>query len=117
VRPSLETLIPLLPTPTAIASAASGGLSPSDVTLTDAVERTAMGTRPNPRHAPLLPTPKAAAARTSRKALTQQHWSAPSLEQALEIARGELPRELFSWEELQGSSGGSSRPPSDDGRP
>lgn len=31
-------------------------------------------------------------------------WSAPSLEQALEIARGELPREFRSWDEVPGSS-------------
>jgi hypothetical protein len=45
-----------LPTPTARDSAASGGSTPSDVTLTDAVVRTELGTRENPRH---LPTPRA----------------------------------------------------------
>lgn len=53
----------------------------------------------------LLPTPKSGSNRASRKAMTQQHWSAPSLEQALEIARGELPREFRSWDEVPGRSG------------
>ena len=44
-----------LPTPTAADSGASGGSTPSDVTLTDAVVRTELGTRENPRH--MLPTP------------------------------------------------------------
>ncbi len=46
----------LLPTPTAKDSAASGGSTAADVTLTDAVVRTDMGTRDNPR---LLPTSRA----------------------------------------------------------
>jgi len=41
----------LLPTPTAMDSHASGGNSPSDVTLTDAVVRTRLGARTNPRFA------------------------------------------------------------------
>lgn len=41
----------LLPTPTASDSKASGGSSPADVTLTDAVVRTQMGSVANPRHA------------------------------------------------------------------
>lgn len=45
----------LLPTPTAKDEAGSGGSTPADVTLTDAVERTEFGTIENPRH--LLPTP------------------------------------------------------------
>lgn len=40
----------LLPTPTAQDQSASGGSTPSDVTLTDATVRTEMGTRANPRH-------------------------------------------------------------------
>lgn len=40
----------LLPTPTSMDSKASGGGSPHDVTLTDAVVRTELGTKPNPRH-------------------------------------------------------------------
>jgi hypothetical protein len=39
----------LLPTPTAMDSRASGGSSPSDVTLTDAVVRTSLGANTNPR--------------------------------------------------------------------
>jgi hypothetical protein len=41
----------LLPTPTAMGSKASGGSSPSDVTLTDAVVRTRLGAVTNPRFA------------------------------------------------------------------
>lgn len=41
----------LLPTPTAMDSHASGGNSPSNVTLTDAVVRTQLGARTNPRFA------------------------------------------------------------------
>jgi DNA (cytosine-5)-methyltransferase 1 len=47
----------LLPTPTAADHKASGGSSPSDVTLTDAVVRTDLGRIGNPR---LLPTPNVA---------------------------------------------------------
>ena len=48
----------LLPTPTAQDSAASGGSSKHDVTLTDAVVRTNLGRTPNPRHEPTgAPTP------------------------------------------------------------
>jgi hypothetical protein len=50
-----------LPTPTAMDSEASGGSSTVDVTLTDAVVRTELGTRENPRH--LLPTPMTSEAR------------------------------------------------------
>jgi hypothetical protein len=50
VRPSLDSLAPtLLPTPTASDSKASGGNSPSDMTLTDAIVRTSLGGRTNPR--------------------------------------------------------------------
>lgn len=48
----------------------------------------------------LWATPRVSATRTSRKALTQKHWSAPSLEQMAELSRGELPRELVSEAEL-----------------
>jgi hypothetical protein len=41
----------LLPTPTAMDGKASGGSSPSDVTLTDAVVRTSLGAHTNPRFA------------------------------------------------------------------
>lgn len=51
----------------------------------------------------LLPTPRAAADRASRASLTREgHWSAPSLEQAVEFAQGVLPREYESWDEVQG---------------
>lgn len=39
----------LLPTPTAMDSKASGGSTPADVTLTDAVVRTSLGAHTNPR--------------------------------------------------------------------
>jgi hypothetical protein len=39
----------LLPTPTAMDSHSSGGNNPSNVTLTDAVVRTSLGARTNPR--------------------------------------------------------------------
>jgi hypothetical protein len=43
----LHTIIKLMPTPTA--PPGSGGNSPSDVTLTDAMVRTSLGERTNPR--------------------------------------------------------------------
>src|SRR5581483_5726033 len=52
----------------------------------------------------LLPSPKSSA-RSSRQAMTQKHWSAPGLEQAIEIAQGILPREFDSWAEVPGASG------------
>lgn len=86
----------LLPTPTAGDSRSSGrhttttGVMHSGTTLTDAAR--------------LLPTPKVAADRTSRGALTKEgHWSAPGLGQAVELADGVLPREYESWEEVQGN--------------
>jgi hypothetical protein len=33
-----------------------------------------------------------------------QQWTAPSLEQAIEIAQGVLPREFQSWDEVPGRS-------------
>ena len=47
----------LLPTPTAMDSHSSGGSTPSDVTLTDAIVRTDLGRRPNPRHGAPTPQP------------------------------------------------------------
>jgi hypothetical protein len=47
-----------------------------------------------------LPTPQVSAVRASRSALTARQWCAPQLEQALEIARGELPREYRTWDEV-----------------
>lgn len=45
----LTIAVQLLPTPTSMDSKASGGSTPSDVTLTDAVVRTSLGARTNPR--------------------------------------------------------------------
>lgn len=44
-----SSAVHLLPTPTAMDAKASGGSTPSDVTLTDAVVRTSLGARTNPR--------------------------------------------------------------------
>lgn len=63
----------------------------------------------------LLPTPKSQGNRAGRKALTQQHWCAPQLEQALELMQGRLPREYENWDEVQGWHGASTSPPSADG--
>ncbi|WP_431935821.1 DNA cytosine methyltransferase [Micromonospora sp. RP3T] len=46
----------------------------------------------------LLPTPRVSSTRTGRSAILNTR-SSPSIDQALEIARGELPRELRSWDE------------------
>jgi hypothetical protein len=48
----------------------------------------------------LLPTVRSTTNRTSRAALTAKQWSAPSLEQALELMTGALPREFESEDEL-----------------
>ncbi|WP_344733024.1 hypothetical protein [Nocardioides fonticola] len=53
----LSMAVQLLPTPTTRDAAASGGSTPSAVTLTDAIVRTDLGRQDNPRH--LLPTPTA----------------------------------------------------------
>ena len=57
----------------------------------------------------VLPTPRAAASRTSRSTMLAS-GSSPSLEQAVEIAAGEMPRELRSWEEAPASWQPSSAP-------
>src|SRR4029453_4718351 len=46
------------------------------------------------------PTPKVSAHRNSRHALTQKHFSAVALEQAVELRAGILPREVDSLSEL-----------------
>ncbi|MEV0758019.1 hypothetical protein [Streptosporangium sp. NPDC050280] len=54
--------------------------------------------------ASLLPTPRVAATRTSRSAIIRpDSRSSPSLDQAIELASGILPRELVSLEEAPGS--------------
>ena len=58
-----------------------------------------------------LPTPRVAATRASRASLTRQgHWSAPSLEQTLELLAGVLPREYQDASEIQGASAGDLLP-------
>jgi len=49
--PTPRSDVQLLPTPTAMDSGSSGGSTPSDMTLTDAVVRTRLGARTNPRFA------------------------------------------------------------------
>jgi DNA (cytosine-5)-methyltransferase 1 len=46
------------------------------------------------------PTPKVAADRSSRAALTARHWCDLALAQAVEVTEGILPRELDSPEQL-----------------
>lgn len=50
----------------------------------------------------LLPTPRVAATRTGRSAILGSA-SSPSLDQALELARGEVPRELHTLDEAPAS--------------
>ena len=65
----------------------------------------------------LLPTHRVSATRTGKSAaLRRDSMSGPSLDQALEIARGVLPREFTSWDELPPSwHGDRTSPPSDAG--
>src|SRR5262245_21186406 len=48
----------------------------------------------------MWPTPRVESNRASRRALTMRQWSAPALEQAVELRAGILPREYASIEEL-----------------
>lgn len=66
----LRTEVSLLPTATAMDAHCSGGSSPANVTLTDAVVRTDMGREANSRHDGLLPTPTAGTNAKSRRAMT-----------------------------------------------
>jgi len=100
----------LLPTPDAAAAlgghGARGGTRSDELLLPGVAKAYAEGA--------LLPTPKTGPNRASRGALTGTgpgcdrvpggQWSAPQLEQALELARGELPREYESWDEVRGAS-------------
>jgi hypothetical protein len=64
----------------------------------------------------LLPTPRVSASRTSRSAAVRRDsMSAPSLEQALEIARGETPREFTDEDSLPPSWRGATTPPQSNG--
>lgn len=103
--PALRDIGHLLPTPMS-ATYEQGG--------DDGELRAAIQHGPGRR---LLPTPRAASERTSRRAATAAHSrSAPSLTQSLELARGEIPRELESLDEAPASwNGASTSPPSDDG--
>lgn len=96
--PDLRTAISLLPTPRA-SDGEKGGPnqrgSKGDLALPSAVVQ-------------LLPTPRVAAGRTGRSAI-ERSSSSPSLEQAVELANGETPRELEHLAKVPPSwSGGSS---------
>jgi hypothetical protein len=45
-----------------------------------------------------------------------EQWSSVSLAQATELAQGILPREFKSWDEVPGSLGASTKPPSSAGK-
>jgi hypothetical protein len=114
---NLRTAASLLPTPTAMDSKASGGSSPSDVTLTDAVVRTELGTRPNARlfedRPPLLNTPTAAdAKRTHVSTRARESFGATTLPEQVEtlLPTPNLPSAVHTI------GGGPTPPPSDDGR-
>jgi hypothetical protein len=65
----------------------------------------------------LLPTPRVTSERNSRKAMVENdQWSSVSLAQATELAQGILPREFKSWDEVPGSLGASTKPPSSAGK-
>lgn len=109
---------PLLPTPSTRDHHAQGAgmnAGASQTQLSTVVQKYGMGgipeesftTRPTSAdQMPLLPTPKVTASRASRHAMVEiDQWSAPSLEQAIEIANGVLPREFKSWDEVPGRSG------------
>lgn len=88
----------VLPTPTAHCEPGKRGLPNAGT----AAARMDAGRRNLDDAVALMPTPRVAAGRTGRSAILGSS-SAPSLEQALEIARGELPRELSSWDEAPAS--------------
>lgn len=107
--PDLRTTISLLPTPAASRSRSGNNQSPSP----GAAVRPSLDSITH-----LLPAPRSAAARTSRGAATRaDSRAAPSLEQAVEIAAGQLPRELLCWEETPASwsPGAPTARPSDGG--
>ncbi len=119
----------LLPTPTA---SDTNGTGPADSprndtlrakvallptpTMADGDRSSATYTRGNPTlTGALLPTPRVSATRTSRGTMLRQS-SSPSLEQAIELTSGILPRELTSLDEAPASwRGAFTSPPSDDG--
>jgi site-specific DNA-cytosine methylase len=104
-RPLSETVMRLLPTPAARLGDSRG--TPNTET---AERRMGEEGRRNLEDAlALLPTPRVAAKRTSRGAIANSR-SAPSLEQAVELAQGILPRELDSLDDAPPSwqTGGAS---------
>ena len=53
----------------------------------------------------LLPTPQSNSVRKGRGAMVHnRQWSAPGLEQVVEMIQGHLPREFESWDEVPGAS-------------
>lgn len=62
------------------------------------------------------PTPRSNATRGSRKALVEnRQWSAPSLEQTVELSEGVLPRGYENAEELHGSASARGHTPRSEG--
>jgi hypothetical protein len=99
----LPNVVALLKTPTAQLAVNGGSQHPEKrkagghgPTLADEVEH-------------LLPTPRVAAGRTGRSAI-ERSSSSPSLEQAVELANGETPRELERLEKVPPSWSGVSSP-------
>lgn len=107
-RPLSEAIVDLLPTPRATDGTKGGPNqrgSSGDLMLPSAVAMlpTPRATRggSGTETVDLLPTPRSVF-RTSRGAVLK-HSSHPSLEQAVEISQGEMPRELTSWDEAPDS--------------
>jgi DNA (cytosine-5)-methyltransferase 1 len=93
-------LLTMMPTPQASDAAGRGTCTPEL-----AADRLAGGRRNvADAVATLMPTPRFKSDRTSRRAAVSAHSrSAPSLEQAVEIVEGRLPRELNDWSEAPAS--------------
>ncbi|MER7167273.1 DNA cytosine methyltransferase [Micromonospora sp. NPDC000207] len=94
--PDLRPVVSLLPTPTA------GERRGRHTSPETAAQRMESGRRNLEDAIALLPTPRVSAIRTGRSAILNSA-SSPSIEQALELARGEVPRELQSLDEAPAS--------------
>jgi hypothetical protein len=111
-----DAIAKLLPTTTVADAdgtrAARGGARSDELLLTGIAREVWDGTAVPAD--PLLPTHRVSATRTSRgAALSPTSRSSPSLDQAVEIANGILPREFTSWDELPPSwHGDRTGPPS-----
>jgi hypothetical protein len=99
---TLTDAVTLLPTPTASLGDDKRGMPSERV----AQMRFDQGKRNLDDAVVLLPTPRVSASRTIRgAALRQDSRSSPSIEQAIELALGELPREFTPDDELPASWG------------